>query len=157
VAKKSKADDIVVSSQIFSGRGKDGDFSWMIVQEKYRDVLFVFNDNEYQYKAHRDNPQAKEGCSAGGGNAVIRPFQCLIPPRAAGVPTGPDYQSLTPEVKKIIDEAVNTIKNVAIREHYRRIMYSAENSNGDLGTGIFNVGEDVKNYIVGRLRAIQSQ
>ena len=49
----SKADDIVVSSQIFSGSGKDGNFSWMIVQEKYRDVLFVFNDNEYQYKAHR--------------------------------------------------------------------------------------------------------
>jgi hypothetical protein len=153
----SKAGDIAVSGQIFERPGKDGDFLWMITQDKYRDVLFVFNDNEDQYKAHRDNPKADEGCSEGGGNAIIRPFQCLTPPRAAGVPTGPDYERLTPDVKKILDEAINSIENIANSEHYKRIMYSAANANGDLGTRIFNPGDDVKKYIVERLRAIQTR
>src|SRR5262245_44907014 len=150
-----QADSVVVTGHIFSGRGKDGDFSWMIVQDQYRDVLFIFNDNEDQFKAHRDNPRAPEGCSTGGGNAVIRPYQCLTPPRAAGVPTGPNYESLTPGVKKIIDEAIRRIRNFAVQGNYRRIMYNASNDNGDLGTGIFSPGDDVKQYIMRQLRSIQ--
>lgn len=151
-----QSDGIVVTGHIFTGTGRDGDFAWMIVQEQYRDVLFIFNDNEDQYKAHRDDPTGAEGCTRGGGNAVIRPYQCLIPARAAGIPTGPNYPSLTPDVKRIIDEAIMTIRNIVAREHYARIMYNARNADGDLGTGIFSPGEDVKDYIVSQLRAIQN-
>ena len=45
-----------VIGSVFSGAGKDGDFDWMITQDHYEDALFVFNDNEGQYKAHRDQP-----------------------------------------------------------------------------------------------------
>jgi hypothetical protein len=48
IPEQLRANDIVVSGQIFSGSGKDGDFSWMIGQEKCRDVLFVFNDKSIQ-------------------------------------------------------------------------------------------------------------
>ena len=71
---------------VFGGTGKDGDFDWMITQDHYEDALFVFNDNKAQYKAHRDRPKdlAGAGCAPGGGNAIIRPYQCKTPPRAAG-------------------------------------------------------------------------
>ena len=37
---------------------------------------------------------------------------------------------------------------------YGRIVYSAENAAGDLGTGIFQVSGDVKRYIVEGLRRL---
>jgi hypothetical protein len=146
-----------VVGSIFSGGGKDGDFAWMITQDHYQDALFVFNDNEAQYKAHREQPAkpAGSGCIPGGGNAVIRPYQYQTPPRAAGIPTGPNYDSLMPHVKEIIDEAIATIKSIALKEHYNRIIYSAANANGDLGTSIFHVGDDVKQYIVNRLKSLE--
>ena len=39
---------------------------------------------------------------------------------------------------------------------YRRVFYSAADGSGTLGTGIFAVGDDVKRYIVTRLRALAS-
>ena len=146
-----------VIGSIFSGGGKDGDFAWMIKQVEYNDALFVFNDNEMQYKAHRDDPtdRSGSGCTPGGGNAVIRPYQYKSPPRAAGIPTGPHYESLTPEIKQLIDEAIATIKSIAAREHCSRIIYSAANANGDLGTSIFRVGDSVKKYIGSRLKSLE--
>jgi hypothetical protein len=124
-----------VIGSVFSRRGQDGDFSWMIEQDQYKDALFIFNDNEGQYKTHRDNPADPEGCAPGGGNAVIRPYQCRTPPRSAGIPTGPNYDSLTPEIKEIIDDAIAAVKYIAAREGYLRIFYSAANANGPAGHG----------------------
>ncbi len=146
-----------VTGLVFNGSGRDGDFKWMIGQEQYKDALFIFNDNEAQYKEHRDNPQdvAGIGCMAGGGNSIIRPYQCRTPPRSAGIPTGPNYSSLRPEVREIIDEAIEGIRRLVAQEGYSRIFYSAANANGELGTGIFQVGEDVKAYIVDKLKQIE--
>jgi hypothetical protein len=41
-----------------------------------------------------------------------------------------------------------------VTQEYSRIFYSAANANGELGTGIFQVGEEVKSYIVGQLKSI---
>ena len=62
-----------VIGSVFSGAGKDGDFDWMITQDHYKDALFVFNDNEAQYKAHRDRPTdlAGAGCAPGGGTPLF--------------------------------------------------------------------------------------
>lgn len=73
---------IEVIGSVFAGAGKIGDFAWMIRQPEYADVLFVFNDNEEQFRAYRKDPQGSYGCSPGGGNAIIRPYQCQSPPRA---------------------------------------------------------------------------
>lgn len=147
-------DSIAVIGVVFSGGGKYGDFAWMIEQGAYRDALYVFNDNDVQYKEHRDHSAARSasGCAAGGGNAVIRPYQCRRPPRAAGIPTGPDYTKLTPAVAQIIDEAVENILRVVRSEKYHRVFYSAANEKGDLGTSNFRAGEDVKQYIVKQLK-----
>jgi hypothetical protein len=146
---------IEVIGSVYTGKDKDGDFNWMIQQPQYADALFVFNDNEQQYTLHHDHPTAKAGCSAGGGNAIIRPYQCQTPPRASGVPTGPDYDTLTPQIQAIIDQAVATVGDIAVANNYSRIFYSAD-ANGNLGTGIFVVGDDVKAYIVTSLKALGS-
>ena len=140
----------------FSRAGADGDFGWMIERPEYADALFVFNDNEEQFAAYVENPSGGAGCSRGGGNAVIRPYRCADPPRAAGIPTGSGgagYPSLTDAVRHVIDEAIGVVKELLASGRYERVIYSAT-ADGGLGTGIFSVGEDVKRYIVGELRKL---
>jgi hypothetical protein len=146
----------VIGSQ-FAGGGRDGDFAWMIEQDAYADALFVFNDNEEAFRAFQRDRTGGAGCSRGGGNAVIRPFRCADPPRAAGVPTGAHgrgYDRLTDDVKGVIDDAFDVIEELLASGRYARVFYSA-GAGGGLGTGIFNVAGDVKAYIVDRLRALE--
>lgn len=149
---------VLVTGVVFAGRGRDGDFGWMIEQPGYADTLFVFNDNEEQFRAYLKKPASPAGCSAGGGNAVIRPYRCASPPRAAGIPTGTlgagGYPALTDGVRQVIDEAIAHIGSVVGAHRYQRVLYSAADARGALGTGIFAVGEDVKRYIVERLREL---
>jgi hypothetical protein len=144
-----------VIGSVFEGRERDGDFAWMIAQTGFGDALFVFNDNEEQFLAFRNKPGDPFGCGAGGGNAVIRPYRCSSPPRAAGVPTGTlaggGYAALTNEVRQIVDDAIELVRRLVETGRYPRVFYSAADESGTLGTGIFDVGEDVKRYIVDRL------
>ena len=83
----------------FDGRGRPGDFAWMITRPEYADALFVFNDNEEQFRAFQRDPTGGAGLSPGGGNATVRPYRGADPPRAAGIPTGQGgqgYARLTP-------------------------------------------------------------
>jgi len=146
---------VEVIGTVFAGRGQKGDFAWMIEQPDYADAFFVFNDNEEQFRAHLSDPHSSLGCSAGGGNAAIRPWQCASPPRAAGIPTGTlthgGYSALTEAVRQLVDEAVARIGTIATEHGYRRVFYSAADAGGALGTGIFAVDEAVKAYVVERL------
>ncbi len=87
---------------------------------------------------------------------MIRPYQCQDPPRAAGIPTGAagGYPELTDHVGATIDDALAAISALLATGRYRRVIYSAANDAGDLGTGIFSVGDDVKRYIVDGLRRL---
>jgi hypothetical protein len=141
----------------FEGRNRPGDFAWMIEQAEYADALFVFNDNEEQFNAFRRDPTGGHGLSPGGGNATIRAFRGATPPRAAGIPTGragQGYPSLTPQARAVIDEALQMIADLLATGSYERVVYSAANEDGDLGTGIFEVGDDVKRHIVSGLRRL---
>jgi hypothetical protein len=142
---------------VFLGPGRSGDFAWMVEQPEYGDVLFVFNDNEEQFRAFLSDPTSRSGCAPGGGNAVIRPWRCTDPPRAAGIPTGMlasgGYRALTPEAKRAIDDALALIDELLATGRYRRLAYSAADASGTLGTGIFAVARDVAEYIVAGLRA----
>lgn len=144
---------VKVIGTIYHQEGTVGDFAWMIQQIDYSDALFVFNDNEEQFRHYRVYPQKIDGwgCSAGGGNAIIRPYQCKYPPRAAGIPTGPDYFQLTARISGLINEALNDIATIVEKHGYERIFYSAGNEGGLIGTGIFYVGQDVRKYITKKL------
>jgi hypothetical protein len=149
--------DLRVCAFVFEGLSKDGDFLWMIQQSEFQDVLFVFNDNEQQFYQHRDRPydSTSDACEAGGGNAIIRPFQCKRPQHASGIPTGPGYDHLTPHVQAVVDDAVEQIAEVLSREKLKRIFYNSKSDAGDLGYGIFQTGDDVRRYIVAKLRALE--
>jgi len=141
---------------IFTIPGKIGDFNWMMQQPQYNDVLFLFNDNESQFLQFINNPGSKEACARGGGNAIIRPYQCLKPPRAAGIPTGDvygGYKNLN-KAKYYIDMAFDHIKNLLQTGNYKRIAYSAANDGRTLGTQIFSPSEDIKDYIVTNIEAL---
>jgi hypothetical protein len=141
----------------FEGRDRPGDFAWMIAQPEYADALFIFNDNEEQFRAFRRDPHSGAGLSPGGGNATIRPYRGAEPPRAAGIPTGRagrGYAALTADARAAIDEALEVIAELLATSVYQRVVYSAANDEGDLGTGIFEVADDVKRYIVSGLRRL---
>jgi hypothetical protein len=142
---------------VFQGVGKYGDFAWMIEQPEFSDSLFIFNDNEEQFLAHLNDPESSIGCSAGGGNAVIRPYQCQNPPRAAGIPTGSNgrgYANLSYGTKIIIDKAIQVIDVHLSTGQYSQMFYSSATENGLLGTGIFKVETDVNNYILEQLKML---
>jgi hypothetical protein len=163
-SEKSDAPEMKIIGVVFSGEGKAGDFAWMRNQSGYERAFFVFNDNEQQFIAHQKDPKSPEGCSPGGGNASARPWQCEIPPRASGIPTGTNadggYRLLTPHVKAIIDQAVETIETAMRQYGFDTLIYSScirgSSPNctmeDDLGTGIFQPSPDVRRYIVLQLR-----
>jgi hypothetical protein len=142
---------------VFEGPHRYGDFGWMLADPRYDDALFVFNDNEGQFRAFRQDPTSRVGCSPGGGNAAIRPFRCQDPPRAAGIPTGDagGYPRLDDHSRAVIDEAIGVIRDLLGTGRYRRVFFSASGEDPDLlGTGIFHVGVDVRRYVVAQLRAL---
>ena len=141
----------------FEGGGKPGDFGWMIRQPDYDDALFIFNDNEAEFRAHQRHGPASGRCRPAGGTPPSGPRSASSPERAAGIPTGVDgqgYRRLDGHVRGVIDDALQAIRDLVATGRYGRIIYSAENAAGDLGTGIFQVSDDVKRYIVEGLRRL---
>jgi hypothetical protein len=117
-------------------------------QAEHEKTLFIFNDNEEQFRAFVRGERS--GVTAGGGNAGIRPLRGLKPQRAAGVPTGSrgrGYPRLDEATKKVIDEALAVIQQLLNSGEYERLIFSKDKSSPTLGTGIFLVAEDVKKYI----------
>lgn len=148
---------ITVRGLVFAGPGKEGDFAWMITRPEHARSLFIFNDNEEQFVSHRSDPKSVDGCARGGGNAVVRPYQCLTPPQAAGVPTGSrgiGYGQLTAHVRMMVDDAIEAIRTLLETGDYGEVIYSASDDSGALGTGIFSVGDEVKRYVVASLKSL---
>ena len=139
---------------VFTRPGTEGDFAWMIEQPKYAQALFIFNDNETQFKAFHANQTG--GLSAGGGNAVIRPFQGGAHPRAAGIPTGDGggYQHLDAHVMGVIDEALEYIKNLLESGRYNEIVFCTDQTGRTFGSGIYDIAPEVKDYIFQGLMGI---
>ena len=131
----------------FKQTGSIGDFSWMIDRSEYARSLFIFNDNEMQFIAFHTGHEA--GFTAGGGNAAIRPYQGRSPVRAAGIPTGEKsgYQQLDLNVRALVDDAMAHIQQLLASGNYDEVIFSYDPVNDTLGTGIFDVADEVKDYI----------
>jgi len=136
----------VIKSQ-YSGPRQNGDFSWMIGRPEFARALFIFNDNEAQFIAFQTGHAS--GLSAGGGNAAIRPYQGHSPIRAAGIPTGNHggYQKLDKNVRALVDDAIAHIQRLLATGNYDQVIFSYDADQRTIGTGIFNVADEVKNYI----------
>ena len=117
---------INVIPSTYSGCGQEGDFEWMLTQLEHERTLFIFNDNEEQFGAFVKGESG--GFTRGGGNAAIRPFRKMSPPRAAGVPTGKSgrgYSSLDEPTKAKIDHALAVITDLLETSNYDSIVFSA--------------------------------
>ena len=136
----------------FKGQGKEGDFSWMTQQPKCAKHFFIYNDNQEQYL----NTNSK---SAGGGNAVIRPYRHQEPPRAFGIPTGLNsagYSKLSDENKNYIDNAINRIYELCVEYGHTHVQCSADKNSEDelqIGTATFATDNSVKQCITKKLLA----
>jgi hypothetical protein len=127
----------------------------MIEQPTYGRALFVFNDNEEQFLAFLRGEPA--GLRRGGGNAVIRPFRATVPPRAAGVPTGRagrGYDGLSPAVLRVLDRALDHVRELLATGNYDTLYFSRSASGPTLGTGIFEVAPEVRQYVYDGLRGL---
>jgi len=143
--------EIEIISNIYKGREQVGDFYWMYHQDEYKDVLFIFNDNEEYHNTNR----------RGAGNAIMRKYNKynynLDRPRSAGIPTGTlkdgGYNELNSHVIVQVDNAIKEIKEIIKKYNYKKICYSAE-KDGVVGTGIFTVGRSVLEYITVQIKEL---
>ena len=140
---------IKVIRSIYRGAGVSGDYLWMSNHPEFARALFVFNDNEEQFDAFVAGEAS--GFTAGGGNAAIRPLRKLSPPRAAGVPTGTlragGYVALDTPTKAKIDEALAVIDALLKTGDYDQVVIPESKDGNTLGTGIFDVAPEVRDYI----------
>jgi hypothetical protein len=149
---KTTAMTIKVVRSTYRGFGVLGDYLWMIDQPEFARALFIFNDNEEQFDAYVAGEAS--GFTAGGGNAAIRPLRKHLPPRAAGVPTGKHgrgYSALDATTKKKIDEALAIVESLLKTGNYDQIVVSTSKDGDTIGTGIFEVAREVRDYIYQRL------
>lgn len=139
--------DIQIIGIKFSKPNQYGDFEWMCNQNKYKNSLFIFNDNEEHHKT----------CIEGGGNAVMRKYNKhsdLLIPKSAGIPTGSifygGYQVLNTHSKTQINNAINEIVILIRNFGYKYLYYSSE-LDGKLGTSIFQVNDTIIQYITRKI------
>ena len=62
---------------------------------------------------------------------------------------------MTADVRRTIELAFCVVDAFVATGQYQRIIHSAANDAGELGIGIFQVGDNVKAYIVEKLKALQ--
>lgn len=143
---------------LFVQAGEEGDFKWMRLQNKYRNTLFLFNENVVD--SYSDQPLA------GAGSAAIRPYthRFVDKPRAAGIPTGwsvasrgfTTFDFLT---KKIIDWSLERIRTILHNDSdIDQIVFSC--SSGDrtrIGTSIFQLPEKIVSYISNGIAALANE
>lgn len=140
---------------VYNAREKKGDFTTMIKDPNYNDSLFIYNDNTEYHHTSR----------LGAGNALIRSFnqhgQHRDYPRSAGICTGSlldgGFERLDECTKKVIDRDIGEINDLIKKYRYKRVFYSAKkNSEGLLGTSIFQVDPEVIQYITDKIRNLET-
>jgi len=155
----SNSSNIRVIRSKYSGTGRDGDFDWMIRQPQYDRTLFLFNDNEGEFLAHHRG--GSHTCGGGGGNAIIRPYQCRVPQRALGIPTGTystgihykGYSCLDDHVVGILDLAFARLDELLASGRHDSVAFSWDDDT-KLGGKIFTTAQPVRDHIVERILTI---
>ena len=142
------------------------DFVQAIEMPQFARTLFVFNDNEGEFHAHRGHHlDGRLGqCSPGGGNAAIRPFQCRETPRATGIPTGTydpgphymGYSSLDAHVLQVLVEAFERLDALLATGNYDSLMFSWD-PHRKFGGKIFNTAQVVRDQIVEQIYAVAAR
>lgn len=147
----------IIASQ-FNGIGKKGDFNYMIKRDMSSEedplTLYIYNDNCESYYSN--------SYRAGAGNAIIRQYNKFNPkikrPFSAGIPTGSfehgGFSKLDNVALHVIRGSLDMIKKIIETYSIKTIYYSTNNNIGTLGTSIFDVNEDVINYITNKIKKL---
>lgn len=127
--------------------GFNTDFENLMNNEQFKNSLFIFNDNQSDHYS----------CKKGLGNAKMRIYNKYSHyeyPKSAGIPTGyyrHGYSTIN-ESREDIDNSFNEIIELLLTEKYDSIVYSIHDyTNPLIGTGIFDVGIEVRKYITKRI------
>jgi hypothetical protein len=151
--------DKVFKGIIYKSNDKNTKYEYMIQSEENYKALFIYNENEEQFKS--------KSIINGGGNAIIREYRVDIENNnhklfdrninagsALGIPTGSNgrgYENKTKKNQQIIDESIENINQYLKKNKDTNIIYWSCNNQHKLGTGIFNIGKDIDNYILIKL------
>ena len=143
---------------VYNPKTKQGCFDNMMKMDKYRDALFLYNENVIDWIDWNDS-------TAGSGTAKIRPnswsYHQDKPLRALGIPTGfsaasGGFTSLDGDSKKAINLAFHRVVVLLQKSpHISRVIYSADTDNVLLlGTKLFKVSTDVLEHISEKIWAL---
>ena len=140
---------------VYDNKTKKGDFKTMIDDPKYRDAVFIIQENVKDGLDWEDS-------TGGAGTAAIRPY-CWIynqdeKPRAIGLYTGwsvasGGFKYFNDRTEEAIDVCVDRLY-LLLKKYpsIKRIIYSANPDDKDLlGTGVFKPDESILRYASCRL------
>ncbi len=157
---------LVVRGVPFEGKGREGDFAWMIKDPKYSSTIFVFNDNVV------DGANSKP--HDGAGSAAIRTWSWKYAPeseapRALGVPTGWSVSSggfrvedgvLEPFAARAITLAFERLVLACVRHPVDQVIFSCDKSDPScnrLGCGIFELQPPLLRFIEDKLHGLTAR
>lgn len=134
---------------------KSDSFENLMKMKCFGKTLFIFNDNEREHNTNKK----------GAGNAVMRQYNIHSMsealPNSHGIPTGlfrSGYTELNNSSRKAIDTSIREIKDLLESNCYDSIMYSLKTEGElEIGTSIFNVAEEVIEYISMELLKLGSE
>lgn len=153
--------DIQIIASQFKSKNTEGDFNYMIQRDMNLEIdpltLYIYNDNTESHYT--------QSYRSGIGNAIIRKFNKFNPsisrPFSAGIPTGSlehgGFEELSNEAMNVINESIKIIELIIITCDIKTIYYSTNNSTGLLGNSLFDVNDDVLNYITMKIKKLSNR
>lgn len=125
---------------------KDPDTDYKVKIGKEKSALFIYNDNHQSFSRFHLN--RAQNLAAGGGNAVVRPYQHeSMGFQAVGIPTGPNYGEVD---FTYIRYAFVWLNYVLSTHPYDKVYYSG----GDMKItfNIFDVSNEIAQFISDELK-----
>lgn len=148
---------ITVRGVPFSGKGIDGDFTWMRKQKKYENSLLVYNDNFCDSLVTETNK--------GAGSAAVRDecWRFSENPRTAGIPTGwsvlsGGFDEANRFTQIAIDCALDRLRLVLKEqgEISEVIFSSSQDDHRKIGSSIFQIEEKIVDYISNKILELEN-
>lgn len=132
-----------INYSVYTGPNTDGDISWMLKQDKYKNSLFLFCVNEEHSFRHPNSWNLAKYYGIATGN--LKSFE--------------GYTGLDENTKKKIDADIKGLRGLinfraAFDNGYDEIILPWDSYNRTLRATVYNPVKEVKDYIVNQIRKV---
>ena len=133
-----------IKYSVYTGPNTDGDISWMLKQDKYKNSLFLFCVNE-EHKFRQLTKVTLNSKDSIHYHGIV----------TGNLKSFEGYTVLDEKTKKKIDSNIISLKTlISINENYDKIILPWDSHNRTLRATVYNPVKEVKDYIVNEIRKV---